>query len=137
MQYTDFKPIDLARVDAAQLSAVAQLMDPSVPEIWLDLAELTFAVLRASPDAAPLTSEQVARCAVLVAYQVAANLGGQSIYVPAGVMVVSSQKKRAVVAAFEGHNHAALAREHRVTETRIRQILAEHAAAATAGKATR
>ena len=132
MNYTDFKPLEIGRM-ALDLSMVEMAIDPDAPEIWIELSELVYVVLRNSPDTAPLTDEQLARCAVQTVYQMASTLGGQSVYLPIGIRAVSVQKKREIAAAFKGHNHAELARKHGVTETRIRQILAERKAV-TKGK---
>jgi Mor family transcriptional regulator len=51
------------------------------------------------------------------------ELGGS--YLPRGSVFDVKKLKRAVCREFDGINHAALARKHRISETRVRQIIEE------------
>lgn len=130
MNYADFTPVKAQELNASDLHAVQEAMDPSAPEIWVELAEILYSPLRSAPALASVQDVELAVCVVQAIYQMASELGGNTLYVPKGVKAVSGQKKRAIAAEFKGHNHAELARKHGVTDTRVRQILAEQAAAA-------
>lgn len=129
MKYADFTPVKAHQLNASDLHPVQEAMDPSAPEIWVELAEILYLPLRAAPALASVPDEGLAVCVVHAIYQMATELGGNSVYVPKGVKPVSDQKKRAIAAAFKGHNHAELALTHGVTQTGVRQILAEQSAA--------
>lgn len=133
MKYADFTPVKAHQLNASDLHPVQEAMDPSAPEIWVELAEILYIPLRAAPALASVPDEGLAVCVVHAIYQMATELGGNSVYVPKGVKPVSDQKKRAIAAEFKGHNHAELALVHGVTQTRVRQILAEQSTA-TRGK---
>lgn len=130
MNYADFTPVKTQELNASDLHAVQEAMDPSAPEIWVELAEILYLPLRAAPALASVPDEGLAVCVVHAIYQMATELGGNAVYIPKGVKLASGQKKRAIAAQFKGHNHAELALAHGVTQTRVRQILAEQAAAA-------
>lgn len=130
MNYADFTPVKAQELNASDLHAVQEAMDPLAPEIWVELAEILYIPLRANPALASVPDEGLAVCVVHAIYQMATELGGNAVYIPKGVKPASGQKKRAIAAQFKGHNHAELALAHGVTQTRVRQILAEQAAAA-------
>lgn len=50
--------------------------------------------------------------------------GGQLVYVPKGTLFALTQRDMEIWEAFNGHNHADLARKHGVTLQRIYQIVA-------------
>ncbi len=133
MNYADFKPVKAHQFNASDLHPVHEAMDPSAPEIWVELAEIMYLALRAAPALASVPDEGLAVGVVHAIYQMATELGGDSVYIPKGTKPVTDQKKRAIAAAFKGHNHAELARAHGVTQTRVRQILADQSTA-TKGK---
>lgn len=133
MNYADFKPVNAHQLKASVLHPVQEAMDPSAPEIWVELAEILYLPLRAAPALACVLDEVLAVCVVHAVYRMATELGGNAVYVPKGVKPVSNQKKRAIADAFKGHNHAELALTHGVTQARVRQILAEQSKA-TRGK---
>ena len=51
------------------------------------------------------------------------EIGGQAIYFSKGVLIHLSERDREMVAKFRGNNIPQLAREYRITSTRVRQIL--------------
>jgi Mor family transcriptional regulator len=130
MKYADFKPVKAQELNASDLHAVQDAMDPSAPEVWVELAEILYVPLRASPALESVPDEGLAVGVAQAIYQMATELGGTPVYIPKGIKPITDQKRRAIAAQFKGHNHAELALAHGVTQTRVRQILAEQAAAA-------
>lgn len=51
------------------------------------------------------------------------EVGGQAIYFAKGVLIHLSERDREMVDKFRGNNIQQLAREYRITPTRVRQIL--------------
>lgn len=68
-----------------------------------------------------------ARCAVDIAYQfISCLVCSEQLYIPTGrVSIPVAARKLAVIQEFTGDNHQQLARRHRITEMRVRQILLE------------
>lgn len=61
--------------------------------------------------------------ALAIVERVRGELGGS--YLPRGTVFDGKKLKCAVRREFDGTNHAALARKHRISETRVRQIIEE------------
>lgn len=134
MQFTDFKPLDISLTKADELAPVALALDSAAPEAWVTVAELAYIVMRAFPALAKATPSELAQCAAQISYQIAHELGGQAVYLPKGVKAVNEEKAKAIVKAFTGHNTLSLAKQHGITDTRVRQILRAHTARAKAKK---
>ncbi len=66
--------------------------------------------------------------------QLCSHYGGERIYFPRTRSFYIASRDREIVATFNGRNHLELARRHKLTTTRIRQILAENGVGQKAGK---
>ncbi|RZI43704.1 hypothetical protein EGT07_08015 [Herbaspirillum sp. HC18] len=60
-----------------------------------------------------------------IAYKFAAREGGTAFYLPRGIKQQLESRDAEIRKKFNGFNYAALASEYKVTEMRIRQILAK------------
>ncbi|MBS0508061.1 MAG: hypothetical protein JSR53_11830 [Proteobacteria bacterium] len=67
--------------------------------------------------------QQLAQLALAQLAHLAAHIGGSSFYIAKGVAVHLTARDREMCARFRGNNYAALAREYRLTEMRVRQIV--------------
>lgn len=67
--------------------------------------------------------EAATRIAVDVTEKMRLHWGGQSLYFPSGVRSKTSRRDAEIWNAFTGFNYAELAREHGLSEMRIRQII--------------
>lgn len=126
MRFADFKPIDLKHVKRADMAPVHDFLDPHSPEIWCDLAEQAFLTLRADPAMKGINAVDLARCTVMMVYQFAHSLGGNSgMYIPMGTSLRKSRADRdkQICADFNGTNYRELARIHGLSEMRVRQII--------------
>ena len=91
---------------------------PGYPEILADLAGLIHARLveREVPDASSIATE--------LAEDIRRQWGGGLIYIPKGVALTRHQRNDEVARAYNGRNHAELARRFGVTLACIYAILA-------------
>ncbi len=96
------------------------------PEILADLADqvaIKLAALGVEP-------ERAAEIGIQTAEHIRVHWSGSSQYIPKGTGWELSQRDRQIWSKFTGHNHAALARKHGLTEMRIYQIIKADRAAA-------
>lgn len=94
-------------------------MDRNVyPDILADLADQV--ALKLSE--AGIAPEQAADIGFSAAEHVREHWSGQSIYLPKGAQYDFSRRDLEILDRFNGHNHAALAREYNLTVMRIYQI---------------
>lgn len=70
-----------------------------------------------------ITPEKAADIGFASAEHMREHWGGQPIYLPKGVQYDFSRRDLEVFEKFNGHNHAALAREYNLTVMRIYQIV--------------
>ncbi len=127
MNHSNFEPVDLSSATNQQRALVNAAFAGKVPEVWLDFAELNFVALRVSPALATLSDEKLALIAVNLVYQLASSYGGTQPYIPQGAKFFQGNKYALIVSQFNGTNIRELARKHRVSDTRVRQIIQEQA----------
>ena len=127
MKFFQYSPLNISRIDASELAPVAACIDPDRPDVWSDIAERLYLVLKAQPLLARLAPEALAQAAVSQTYQLARDLGRDSLYLGIGNGMRARQLKRSIVAEFRGRNVGELVKKHGVTASRVRQILREHA----------
>lgn len=101
--------------------------DSEVPEVWIEIAIHNFAALRQAAFLKSHTDKDIAVLSVELVYELVAEFGGQAHYIPSGRIMVMNEKYDQIVAEFDGKNLNHLARKHRVSAMRIRQILQEDA----------
>ena len=99
--------------------------DPAITAKQRELAESVFVGLLNSPAAKACAPQVLAQAAIVVLIQVAHDLGGFNYYITRMGNLRAAALRRAIHKDFDGRNYAQLAREHGLTEMRVRQILAE------------
>lgn len=127
MKYSEFIPIDLARASDQQLALVNAHFDKSAPEVWRDFAELNFVFLRFNATFKDMPDQLLADAAVGLVCQCSSSFGGQQFYFPRGLALLSRERSALILKEFRGNNFRELAIKHRVTDSRIRQIVQEQA----------
>lgn len=70
-----------------------------------------------------LPPDQADPMALATVEDIRARFGGALIYIPVGAAFDRAQRNQAIVAEFDGSNHAALARRHRLTVGSIYDII--------------
>lgn len=127
MKFFQYSPISLSRASAAELAPVAACMDPDRPDVWLDIAKRLFLVLKAQPQLGHQSPDALALAAVSQTYQLARDMGADTLYIGTGNSLRAKALKRSIVAEFRGNNTGELSKKHGVTASRVRQILREEA----------
>jgi Mor family transcriptional regulator len=89
------------------------------PELLADLADQV--ALKIVELGTPM--DKAADIGFAVAEHIREHWGGQPIYLPKGAQYDFSMRDMQVFERFNGHNHAALAREYNLTVMRIYQIV--------------
>ncbi|WP_343590127.1 Mor transcription activator family protein [Paracidovorax wautersii] len=119
-------------ITAAEAAVLESALPPGLTEDMRDMALCLFRALvqddpragTAAPDDAWISqlltwSRQVLQQLAVVVD----HMGGRSVYLAKGVMVVLSARDREICARFRGDNYYELAREYGLTEMRVRQIV--------------
>ena len=106
----------LTAQDAAQLDA---LLPAALTQ---DMREVALSLFSALLDGGA-TAQHAARLVAAQVQRLSDELGGQSVYVPKGLLVRLAERDRAIYAAFTGTNYRQLAVAHNLTEVRVRQII--------------
>ena len=123
MRATDIKPIDLQTLPMQALQPLHEALDPALSDKQRELVEAVFVGLTNSAAAQACTPRVLAEAAVTAFVQVCHVLGGGQFYMTKLENLRRGRMNRAIHAGFNGRNHALLAREHGITENRVRQIL--------------
>lgn len=90
------------------------------------LGELTSWLSEVTVEELPATYQSLARIlGVELTLKLAEELGGTSIYLPKTDKLIQQLRDRKIRDEFDGGNHKTLARRYQLSESRIRQILAE------------
>lgn len=127
MKYFQHAPLNLSRLDAADLAPVAACLDADSPAAWRDMAGRLFMVLKAQPLLSRMAPEVLAQAAVSQTYQLVRDLGGSTLYLGIGTGLRTKALKRSIVAAGRvGRSVDELSKKHGVTPSRVRQILREN-----------
>lgn len=123
MNFSEFIPVDIGHVSNEKLALVSNTFEKKSPEVWVDIAELNFIILRDAAALKSISDQVLAKVAVAQVYQLASSMGGQTVYLPKGFIRLADEKARLIVSEYRGNNHRALAQKHGVTLMRVRQIL--------------
>lgn len=117
-------PRDLTSVAAAQMAALDRLIPATWPEVWGDFARVFFVGLVNSQEVkAPI--EALARTALEQVRTLGFQLGGSQPYIPRGAAAAQKEVAEDVCRGFNGNNYGELAAKHDLSESRVRQILAD------------
>ncbi|MHB8949316.1 MAG: Mor transcription activator family protein [Rhodoferax sp.] len=127
MKFSEFIPIDLDRASTQQLEIVNAVFEQKAPDVWRDIAELNFVALRDNKALEAMPDQLLADMAVCLVYQLISSMGGSAVYLPNGWASMLREKNALIAKEFRGNNIRALSKKHRVSETRIRQIVNEQA----------
>lgn len=65
--------------------------------------------------------------AVNLVHQLVSSFGGGALYIPTGMKFFKGNKNALIAREFNGANIRQLARKHRVSDMRVRQIIQEQA----------
>lgn len=95
------------------------MAEATYPELLQDLADQV--ALKIAELGVDL--EKAADIGFAAAEHIREHWGGQPLYLPKGVQYEFSRRDLEVFEKFNGHNHAALAREYNLTVMRIYQII--------------
>ena len=123
MEANHIKPIDVQTLSMQALQPLHEVLDPDLNHDQRELAEVIFIGLSNSAVAQVCTPHVVAEAAMAVLVQASHVMGGRAYYIGKMENLRVARMKRAIRANFNGRNHAQLAREHGITEMRVRQIL--------------
>lgn len=127
MDKNTFMPIDIGRATDDQLKKVNDAFGDSAPEVWRDIAELNFVVLRFCSLFDALTDDELAVMSVNLVLQLVSSFGGITVYIPSGVKYLKADMNANIVKEFKGNNIRQLAMKNKISEMRVRQILQEQA----------
>lgn len=123
MDAHSFKPIDLQDLPIQALQPLYAVLDPDLNANQRELAELIFIGLSNCHAAPGNEPHNVAQAAIAAVLQVSHVMGGRSYYIGTLQNLRVARLNRAIRDGFRGNNHKQLAREHGITEMRVRQIL--------------
>ncbi|WP_291519352.1 Mor transcription activator family protein [Acidovorax sp.] len=106
------------------MAALDRLIPATWPAVWGDFARVFFVgLVNAQEVKAPV--EAMARIALEQVRTLGFQLGGSQPYIPRGTVVAQIEAAEAVRKEFNGKNYGELAAKHDLSESRVRQILAE------------
>lgn len=78
MRFIDFRPVD---IDDAPLGHLQKLLEPGMPELWVEMAEQAFAVLSAHPALQKIRKPDLACCAISSVHQIMTEMGGEQLHI--------------------------------------------------------
>ena len=116
-------PISMQDLPKEVLQPLTDVLAQGLTFGEVEITEQIFIAMVRSPVAQVVPPDVIACTAVAAMEQIAHVLGGRSYYISKGRYLMLERMYRAIRANFNGNNHAELAREHGITEMRIRQIL--------------
>ena len=94
------------------------------PQVWREFAAVFFAgLVRTNDRGAPL--QELAQVALEQVRTLCLQMGGQQIYLPKGINVAATEVARAICREFDGRNYKELAAKHDLSQSWVRQIVAE------------
>lgn len=115
---------DLTSVPAAQMVVLDRMIPTAWPDVWCDFARVFFVgLVNAQEVTAPI--EALARTALEQVRTLGFQLGGSQPYIPRGTAIAQKETAKTVCEEFDGKNYGHLAIKHNLSESRVRQILAE------------
>lgn len=95
-------------------------LDDDYPEILAAAANAAYAWLT---EHLHLEHQPAAEAAFAIAEAIRTDVGGAYEYIPKGQAWLLSRRDREIYAKFRGDNYRQLAREYRLSEMRVRQIV--------------
>lgn len=114
----------IERLTMSALAPLEALLGDDYPERLREMATCMYAQLLDEQDLQSLGRDRLAQMAAQLTNALSAELGGGNFYMHKAVAWRLSQRDRQLVNEFNGSNIPALAHRYRLTETRVRQILA-------------
>ena len=123
MDIISLKPLHLETLSMQTLAPLHAVLDRDFNEKQREFAEVIFLGLVNSEAARTCAPNVLAEAAMAVLVQMSHDLGGGAVYVGKLDNVRHARMCRAICTKFKGNNHAQLAREHGISEMRVRQIL--------------
>lgn len=114
----------IERLTMSALAPLEALLGDDYPERLREMATCMYAQLLDEQDLQGLGRDRLAQLAAQLTNALSAELGGGNFYMHKAVAWRLSQRDRQLVNEFNGSNIPALAHRYRLTETRVRQILA-------------
>ena len=114
----------IERLTMSALAPLEALLGDDYPERLREMATCMYAQLLDEQDLQSLGRDRMAQLAAQLTNALSAELGGGNFYMHKAVAWRLSQRDRQLVNEFNGSNIPALAHRYRLTETRVRQILA-------------
>jgi Mor family transcriptional regulator len=127
MKYSEYRAAGAGGMTNQQFDLVSATFEGKVPDVWREIAELNFAVLRRCKYFAKQTDACLAEMAVELVCEFVSLFGGGSTYIPNGAKNISAEKNALILREFSGYNYRELANKYCVTQERVRQIVKEHA----------
>jgi Mor family transcriptional regulator len=112
-------------IDRCSLAPLHALLDPAYPDNLRTVAEWLFVQAAEDDEPAP-TAERLGQLALLALRQterLSTEEGGTALYLNKGVSYRATLRDREMYARFNGRNYDELARAHRLTPMRVRQIV--------------
>lgn len=81
MKFSEFIPLDVSRVPPQQFDLVrATFGQEDTPELWVEMAELGYMILRNAPALKSIADQDLADACVAQVYQVIRAMGGCAVY---------------------------------------------------------
>lgn len=114
----------IERLTMSALAPLEALLGDDYPERLREMATCMYAQLLDEQDLQSLGRDRLAQLAAQLTNALSAELGGGNFYMHKAVAWRLSQRDRQLVNEFNGSNIPWLAHRYRLTETRVRQILA-------------
>lgn len=120
--------MNLERLTGRDLAPLEALIDADYPERLREMATCLFATLIEDPLSSALPRPALARLALDLTDQLSTELGGANFYMHKGHHYRLSLRDRQMMREYRGNNIPQLAAKYRLTETRVRQIVAAYEA---------
>lgn len=123
MDIISLQPLHLENLSMQALAPLHAVFDRDFNDKQREFAEVIFLGLMNSDAAKACAPHALAEAAIAVLVQMSHDLGGGAVYVGKLENVRQARMYRAIHAKFTGNHHTELAREHGISEMRVRQIL--------------
>ena len=114
----------LEQTSAEEIAPIEAVLDPAYPERLRDIATSLYLELIGQDELRQMMGlPRLAQLALALTERVSTDLGGSYFYMHKGTSYRLTSRDRAMCAKFNGRNYHQLAREHDLTEMRVRQIV--------------
>ena len=114
---------ELEQTSAEEIAAIEAVLDPAYPERLREIATSLYLELIGQDALRQMGLPGLAQLALALTERVSTDLGGSYFYMHKGTSYRLTSRDRAMCAKFNGRNYHQLAREHDLTEMRVRQIV--------------